>query len=375
MMIYILMSPEISYAVLAHRDLAATNNYHPLSSDLQPTRNRGRSMSLPLRLALMVMLSLDGAITPAFAAEDADDNGPTLTPLTVGALQIASDSQLAVEAAAVTIASDLITYEYRLANKGSVALDLSASVAMPDLETSADGAEIYALPAPSPDNPVNLTVKSNQKPVATTATIAAIALGLDRLAELKVEHIPLVPFGADTEKALAAAKPDTIAKLAALGLISPPVPAQPDSPVVADWRLQVTHSWTQHLDPSTTTSLTVSFAPIKATYVVDKETLAGFDALKDQICLTPKIAATLKGMLKTKTATLEATDIVVATDKPARWIDSPAMTIAVRKPQAASVVVFCGQDVATASQPIVKGTTADDSDAALRVIIFTPGGP
>ena len=199
--------------------------------------------------------------------------------------------------------------------------------------------------------------------------------GIDRIADVKAAQLPLLPFGEATEKAVAALKPDALTKLESLGLVTPRDPSQPDTPGIADWSLHTVQGWTVPIEANGATNVTIAFAPIKATYTVDLSTLPGFDALKQQVCLTPAIMNAAKALLKTKGATLDVADITLANDGPARWLDNPAATVAVRKPKPISVVAFCGIDGATANQPVVKGTMPGSSEAAgLRVLIFSPSG-
>ena len=303
-----------------------------------------------------------------------EEDAPTPAPLTVGTMVIASDVNLAVEAMAVDVAIDRVTYTYRFRNKGKDKLSLAATVALPDLEVNSEGNSTYILPSQTPDNPIGLTVKSGDQPVATTPFVQAIALGIDRQAEIKAAGFPMIPFGEATDKAIAAAKPDTLGKFEALGLVTPRDPAQPDTPVIADWSLHVVQGWMQPLDPGAT-NVVVSFAPIKATYRVDATNIAGFNVLKDQACLTPAEITAARALLKTKDALLQVDDIVLANDGPARWLDNPPATVAVRKPQPNAVVAFCGMDAASASKPVVTGKMAGSSDAAgLRVLVFAPAG-
>ncbi len=304
-----------------------------------------------------------------------EEDAPTPAPLTVGSMAIASDSGLAIEAMAVDVADDRVTYSYRLRNKGPAKLSLAASVALPDLEVNSEGNNVYNLPAQTPENPINLAVKANDQPVVTTPALQAVALGLDRQNEIKAEGLPLIPFGAAMEKALAAAKPDALGRLASLGLVTPRDPAQPDTPVIADWSLRVVHGWTQPLDPGAVTVVAVSFAPVKAVYRLGASSLVGFDALKEQVCLTPAVMTAARALLKAKDAQVEVADITLANDGPARWLDNPAASIAVRKPQPNSVVAFCGLDQASFGKPVVTGKMPGSGEAAgVRVLIFSAVG-
>ena len=307
---------------------------------------------------------------------DEEEDAPTQAPLTVGSMAIASDSALTIEGMAVDIAIDKVTYAYRLRNKGTTKLSLTASLALPDLEVNSEGSTVYALPSKSAENPIDLQVKADDKVLATTPFTQAIALGIDRIADLKAAQMPLVPFGDDIDKALTDAKPDVLSKLESLGLVTPRDPKQPDTPVIADWSLHTVQGWNVPIEPNAATNVTVTFAPIKAVYTVDVTSLPGFDALKQQVCLTPAIMAGAKALLKTKGATMEVADITLANDGPARWLDNPVATVAVRKPKPTSIVVFCGVDQASTNQPVVKGTMPGSGDAAgLRVLVFSPTAP
>jgi hypothetical protein len=338
-------------------------------------RIHGFTVALALRLTVATLLVLPLAARAAPDKADEDDEAPAQAPLTVGSMAIASDSALAVEAMAVDIGIDQVTYAYRLHNKGAAKLSLAASVALPDLEVNNEGSTVYALPAQTPENPINLTVKSDDKPVALTVNTQAIALGVDRLAALKAENMPLLPFGDAIDKALSSAKPESLTRLEQLGLVTPRDPTQPDTPVIADWSLHTVLSWTQDIAPSATTNVVVAFAPVKATYTVDAASLSGFDALKQQVCLTPQIMSAAKALVKGKGATISVADITLANDGPARWLDNPVATVAVRRPTPNSVVAFCGMDAATANQPVVKGKMpGSDAAAGLRVLVFSGNG-
>ena len=303
-----------------------------------------------------------------------EEDQPTQAPLTLGSMAVASDPALQVEGMAVDVALDHVGYAYKLRNKGKSKLQLAGSVALPDLEVNTETNNVYELPSQVPENPEKLEVKVNGKPVATTAYLQAIALGLDRAADLKAEAWPLIPFGAATEKAIAAARPEQIAKLQSLGLVTPRDPSQPDTPVIADWSLHVVHGFTLALDPDAVTNVLVGFVPVKATYRVDATSLAGFNALKDQVCLTPQVMGAAKALLKAKGSVAVVSDITLANDGPARWLDNPGATVAVRKPQPNSVVAFCGLDAVSAGKPVVTGKMpGSDQAAGLRVLIFSPG--
>jgi hypothetical protein len=305
-------------------------------------------------------------------AQDEDEDKPTPAPLAVGSMAIASDPALAIEGMAVDIAVDRVTYTYRLHNKGTAKLALAASVAMPDLEVNTEGTTVYLLPTQNPANPVDLKVTAGDTTIAPTSYLRAEALGIDRIADLKAAGIPLIPFGTAVDSALRGAKPDVLTKLESLGLVTPRDPTQPDTPAIADWTLHDTLGWTQPLDVNETANVAVSFVPVKAVYTVDAAGLPGFQALKDQACLTPPILNAAKAMLKAKGSLLDVTDITLANDGPARWLDNPAASVAVTKPKPNSVIAFCGMNAATANQGVVKGTMPSSADAAgLRVLIFS----
>ena len=308
----------------------------------------------------------------AESAVDQEEDVPTPAPLVVGAMAIASEADLAIERMAVAVDVDHVTYTYGLKNRGATALKLAASVALPDLEVNTEGTTIYDLPFRVAENPVGLAVTAAGAPVATTSATQALALGIDRFADLKAANLPLIPFDAEMQKALAAAPPETLARLVSLGLVTPRDPAEPDTPPLADWTLHTVHTWMQPLPANATTEVKVTFAPVKAVYGVLGAGLPGFDALKDQVCLTPQIMAAAQALLKSKTSMLEVDDIVLSNDSPARWLDNPRGTVAVTKPKPDSVVAFCGMTAATAGRPVVQGKLPGSADApGLRVLIFS----
>ena len=333
-----------------------------------------RSMAAASLVALCVApISRVVQAAPATQQGEEEEDQPTQAPLTLGSMAIASDPALEVEGMAVDVALDHVGYAYKLHNKGKTKLSLAASVALPDLEVNTDTNNVYDLPSQAAENPEKLEVRVNDKSVATTPHVQAISLGIDRTADLKAEGMPLIPFGAATDKAIAAAKPEQLAKLEALGLVTPRDLSQPDAPVIADWSLHVVHGLTLMLEPEALTNVVVGFTPVKATYRVDATALAGFNALKDQVCLTPQVMTSVKGLLKSKGAVIVVSDITLANDGPARWLDNPAASVAVRKPQPTSVVAFCGLDADSSGKPVVTGKMpGSDAASGLRVLIFSP---
>jgi hypothetical protein len=295
---------------------------------------------------------------------------PSAASLTVGSMSIAANAALGVEAMAIDVGVDKVAYTYKLANKGATPLSLQASVALPDLETSDDNV-YYMLPATDPENIVGLEVAAKGSPVPTKPAVQALALGLDQLAELKAANIPLIPFSEDTGKALAAAKPETLARLDSLGLVAPHDPGRKDAAIEADWSLRVVRGWMQTLSPSTVTDVGVTFAPVKAVYTIDASSLSGLDSLVDQVCVTPQVGDAVTAMLREKGSTASVADITIATDGPARFVQNPRAAITVHKPSPKAVVVFCGMDAASQTAELVHGArpeTADSTD--VRILIF-----
>jgi hypothetical protein len=213
-----------------------------------------------------------------------------------------------------------------------------------------------------------LAIDATGSPVTTRAEVRATALGVDRLAEIKADRLPLIPFGAEADKALAALSPETADRLAALGIISPHKPAQPKAAVTADWSLEVVRSWRQVLPPGKTTPVVVKFVPVAAHYQLVKGNEDDLDEMKAEICLKPQVLNTLQSRLKGN-GIWNVTDISLADDAPAGWIDSPAATISVQKPKPDAVVAFCGMDEKTAGKPAVFGVAPDDNDG-IRIVIF-----
>ncbi len=330
-----------------------------------------------VRAVSLSILSLSAALAAqaqqaAAAAPDTAASAPAPSALAVGAMQIASDANLVVLGADVNIASDKIVYSYFLKNAGAVDLHLTASVVLPELRASQDNEETWALAADDPENPVALVVTANGAPAAATAEIHATALGLDRLADIKGARLPLIPFGAATEKALAGLAPETADRLAALGVVSPRDPAQPHQAVSADWALDVTRTWRQILPAGKTTPVGVTFTPVKAEYRLEKGDEDRIEEAKDDLCLSAQTLAALQARLKNGGA-LETTEFAIDLSAPARWLDSPPATINVKKPKPDSVVVFCGMDEKSANKPIVIGALPDDaSETQVSVVVFTP---
>ena len=171
-------------------------------------------------------------------------------------------------------------------------------------------------------------------------------------------------------KALAALPPDTVSRLAALGIISPRDPDQPKAPPAADWLLDGVLNWQQVLPPGKDMPIVVKFTPVKGEYRLLQADLDDLDSMKDEICLQPQVLGALQSRLKGGAA-WKVIDMSLAVDGPAHWIDNPAPSLSVQKPQADAVVAFCGMDNKTANRPTVLGVTPDDTNE-IRIVIFSP---
>lgn len=315
---------------------------------------------------------------PAPAAPEVDTpEPPTPVALMIGGLQLASHPDIEIEAIEVAVAIDRITYGYKLRNKGTAELRLAASVELPPLAPSVDGTEYYDMATTNADDPVGLSIRADGTPVAAKVETRALALGIDRAADLKALSVPLIPFGPEVETALAGLAPDAKRKLAALGLLSPPDPAQAGLPVAADWTLAVTYAWEQAFAPGKTVTVTVGFKPVAGQFTLVKETENTIDEIKDEVCLAAPVVRSLKAKFPAKQpagaapAALPVVDLVVATAKPMRWLPAPAMTMTVDKPKAEVVAAFCGTDVKAAS-PTRSTARAPDPDetSVVRVLLF-----
>jgi uncharacterized protein DUF4424 len=327
---------------------------------------------MPLALAAVALASAPAlAQTKPPAAEASETpSAPTEASLAVGALQIGSVANLEVAGFDISVATNSVVYSYYFKNTGASDLTVAAALSLPELSAGTDGTETWALPKNDPENFVDLAITAAGAMVTTKAEVHANALGLDRLAELKAEHLPLIPFGADIDKALAALSPETADRLAALGVISPRDPAQPKEPMTADWSLEVVRSWRQILPAGKTTPIVIKFTPVAAHYKLVKGDEEDINDVKDELCLKPQVLSTLQARLKGNGA-WSVTDISLADDAPARWLDSPAATLSVQKPKPDAIVTFCGMDEKTAGKPTVLGTAPDENDG-IRIIIFEP---
>lgn len=319
------------------------------------------------------------APAPPPQAADAPEP-PAPVALMLNGLQLASHPDIDVEAIDVTVAVDRITYAYKLKNKGAAELKLAASVELPPLAPSLDGTEFYDMATASAENPVGLSIRADDTPVAAKVETRALALGVDRAADLKALSVPLIPFGPEVEAALAGLAPDAKRRLAALGLVSPPESSPPDPAqaalaVAADWTLVVTYAWEQVFAAGKTITLTVGFKPVPGHFELVRETAGTIDDVKDEVCLADPAIKALKARLQAKPGAtppaLPVLDLVVATAKPMRWIVPPTVTMTVDRPKADVVAAFCGADVKAVSPTRTTARGPDpDEVTAVRVMMF-----
>jgi Domain of unknown function (DUF4424) len=321
--------------------------------------------------ALLAAAPARAQTSPAPANTPDKANGPEQSSLVVGALQIASSADLEVDGMDISVTNDSVIYSYLLKNAGTTELSLTASVSMPELQASADGSQTWVLASNNPQNPVGLTITAAGESIAPQAQVHAYALGLDRTAEIAAEHLPLMPFGPETAKALAGLSPDKINRLAALGIVSPRDPDQPKAPLGADWTLNGVLSWRQTLPPGKPVPIVIKFTAVKAEYQFVKGDQDDLDDLKDDVCLQPQVLGTLQSRLKGG-GIWKVTDMTLSVDGPAHWVDDPVPSLSVQKPQGDSIVAFCGMDDKTSNRATVLGVTPDNT-SEIRVVIFTPG--
>jgi hypothetical protein len=322
-----------------------------------------RSAIIGVALAIAPVPVLAQSKQPAESREA--PAAPTEAALAVGALQIGSVANLDVAGFDIAVTAGSVVYSYYFTNKGNADLAVAGSLSLPELRASADHSETWTLARNDPENFVDLSITAGGAPVATKVAVRAEALGIDRLGEIQAEHLPLLPFGAATDKALAGLSPETADKLAALGIVSP---REPKAPLTADWSLEVVHTLRLTLPAGKTTPVVVKFAPIAAHYRLAKGDEGDISDLKEELCLKPQVLNALQSRLKGNGA-WNVIDISLAADAPAHWIDSPAATISVQKPKPDAIVAFCGLDEKTAGKPAVLGTAPDDNDG-IRVVIF-----
>jgi uncharacterized protein DUF4424 len=321
-------------------------------------------------IAVLLAATAPGA---SFAQGDAAAPGaraPALAPLGVGPLQIASSADLDVEKIDVAVTVDSVAASYALKNKGPTALDLAASFAIAGLQAFADDGEAWNLPAATPENPIGLAITADGAPIATTADVRTYALGVDRRAEIKAAHLPLLPFGPATAQAVGGLSPQSLAALSAAGIVSPRDPRQPQRPLVADWTLAVAHSWRQRLLPGKTTTLTVKYSPLRAQTRFLPVDALDLEDLKDEACLTPPQLAAAEDELKSPGSALAVTEIALVNEPPMRWFESPAASVSVTKPSPQAIVAFCGMDAATGDQPVVHGSELGGADQRDFRILF-----
>jgi hypothetical protein len=329
---------------------------------------------IPLIGALLVSVAPAAAQkTPPQNLQAPDETAPPEpTALTVGAVELAGNAALSFPTMSIDVSANKIVYSYQLRNSGALALDLAGAVELPTLEpTDQSGADI-ALPRTSAENPVDLALALGDAPIATSTHVRIAALGLNRLNEVKTAQLPYLPFGSETEKAIAQLAPDVADKLSSQGILSPGDPKDPRSPRSAAWTLDVTRSFNVSLPPGKTTELKVTFTPIKSVFRMTRADLDGLDDLKDDMCVASKTLAALRGRLSAG-GQWDVTEFSLDADAPNDWAEAPKVTISVQKPRPDSIVAFCGANDKGGSANVVTGAPPEDSeDNEISIMIFTP---
>ncbi len=331
------------------------------------------------RIAFLLAIAAASAASGSSKAQDAaaqNQRAPALAPLGVGPLHMASHADLDVEKIAIDVTIDEVVATYLFKNKSAATFNLAASFAVNGLQAAADDGEPWNLPAATPENPVGLSVTADGAPVAIQSDVTAYALGVKRRGENDAAHLPLLPFGPRTEKALAGLGPQAFAELADLGIVSPRDPAAKDRPIVADWTLDVVSFWRQPLPAGKTTTIGVKYSPLRGEAKYTQADALDLEDLKQEACLTPELLAAAQDKLKSADSALAVTEIALINDPPSRWIDSPNASVSVTKPGPDAIVAFCGMDAETADQAVVRGAELGGDDPRdFRILILQPTKP
>ena len=128
--------------------------------------------------------------------------------------------------------------------------------------------------------------------------------------------------------------------------------------------------WRQVLPPGKTTPIVVKFIPVVAQYKLAKGDEQDIRDMNDDLCLKPQVLSVLQSRLNGGGG-WKVTDISLADEAPAHWVDSPNPTLSAQKPTPDAIVAFCGMDDKTASKSTVLGVAPDDSEK-IRIVIFEP---
>ena len=141
----------------------------------------------------------------------------TLAELGAGGLVFVTSPAIEMESEDLFVSPEKVEVTYRFINRGES--DESALVAFPMPEVTGSEDVMVNLPGDDPANLFGFSTTVSGAPVAAGLHQYAFALGIDRSALLARLNIPLAPFGAATEKALAALKPEDQQQLVDLGLV------------------------------------------------------------------------------------------------------------------------------------------------------------
>jgi hypothetical protein len=292
--------------------------------------------------------------------------GPVYVATAVPGLSIASHQDLTIEAIDITVSVNSVTYTYRFGNTGTAELTLAASVSLPSLKRSSNEDETYRISTGNAENPIGLSIKADDKPVNAKIITQAIALDIERTAEIRALNLPLVPFGPEIDKALKGLAPDALARLTQLGVVSPP--DEQNNPRNADWTLNVTYSWEQVLRPDKTTTIAMTFQPMSGSFELNANTADTLDDLKQDACLADQAIKTLKG--KAGKSPTPVTEIVISIVNPTRWLPTPSPTITVQKPKPDTMVALCATNVKTYPSHVTAKVPEDEDSEDLHVLLI-----
>jgi hypothetical protein len=302
----------------------------------------------------------------AFAAPPLPAPGPVYVATAVPGLSIASHQNLTIEAIDIAVSVNSVTYTYRFGNTGTAELTLAASVSLPSLKRSSNEDETYRISTGNAENPIGLSIKADNKPVNAKIITQAIALDVERTAEIKALNLPLVPFGPDIDKALKGLAPDALARLTQLGVVSPP--DEQNKPRNADWTLNVTYSWEQVLPPDKTTTIAMTFLPMSGSFELNANTADTLEDLKQDACLADQAIKTLKA--KAAKSPTPVTEIVISIVNPTRWLPTPSPSITVQKPKPDTTVALCATNVKTYPSHVTAKVPEDEDSEDLHVLLI-----
>lgn len=310
--------------------------------------------------------------------------------LSAGGIVLARTGDIEMRQEELFVSAREIRVGYRFFNKSAKDIDTLVAFPMPDLPAPSDVMQ-YTVPAPDADNFMRFATTIDGKPVEMKVDKRAVVLGIDRTDRLAELGLPLNPYAARAEDAIARLAPDVRADLASIGVLREETFSDsPDGAMKSrhfpNWTLRSTYYWQQVFPASREIEVEHRYAPSVGASAgtmigmsdAGQEMLADYKRkyCMDEAFLAAAARAQRAARAREGSSLMERrVEYVLATG--ANWAGPiKDFRLVVDKGSERNLVSFCGKNVRKIAATTFEMRASDHwPDRNLEVLILEPVDP